>query len=197
MDYGRPMKPFFIEIQNFWPGQTNSLAFGIFLVELSAPLNPLGILILSLKNPSQETWINPPQKPSTNPKWISKYLAKLNWGSQQGRLFSLPPQINFPISFKPKIAIAKFVWKMQKKKSGIMKNGWEAMPLFLLDDLLIEAGAHKCINKLFMYLYGRDESLSWIKHLGCRMRRLFWSDEPRSVKIGHTVWGHPHWVNLK
>ena len=52
---------------------------------------------------------------------------------------------------------------------------------------LIEAGAHKCINKLFMYLYGRDESLSWIKHLGCRMRRLFWSNEPRSVKIGHTV----------
>ena len=26
-----------------------------------------------------------------------------------------PSQRNFPISFKPKVAIAKFVWKMQKK----------------------------------------------------------------------------------
>ena len=43
----------------------------------------------------------------------------------------------FPIFFKPKVAIAKLVWKMQKK-SGIMKSGSNAMPLFLLDDLLIE-----------------------------------------------------------
>ena len=42
---------------------------------------------------------------------------------------------NFPISFKPKVAIAKLVWKMQKK-SGIMKSGLDAMSLFLLDDLL-------------------------------------------------------------
>ena len=48
---------------------------------------------------------------------------------------TLPSQRNFPISFKPKVAIAKFVWKMQKK-SGIMKSGLDAMPLFLLDDLL-------------------------------------------------------------
>ena len=34
-----------------------------------------------------------------------------------------------------KVDIAKFVWKMQKK-SGIMKSGLDAMPLFLLDDLL-------------------------------------------------------------
>ena len=33
------------------------------------------------------------------------------------------------------VAIAKFTGKMQKK-SGIMKIGLEAMPLFLLDDLL-------------------------------------------------------------
>ena len=33
------------------------------------------------------------------------------------------------------VAIAKFVWKMQKK-SGIMKSGVDAMPLFLLDNLL-------------------------------------------------------------
>ena len=45
-------------------------------------------------------------------------------------------QRNFPIYFKPKVAIAKFVWKMQKK-SGIIKSGLDAMPLFLLDDLLI------------------------------------------------------------
>ena len=56
--------------------------------------------------------------------------------SQLGKLFSLPSQKNFPISFKQKVAIAKFVWKMQKK-SGIMNSGLDGMPLFLLDDLLI------------------------------------------------------------
>ena len=34
-----------------------------------------------------------------------------------------------------KVALAKFIGKMQKK-SGIMKSGLVAMPLFLLDDLL-------------------------------------------------------------
>ena len=53
----------------------------------------------------------------------------------KGRIFSLPSQRNFSISFKPKVAIAKFVLKMQKK-SGIMESGLDAMPLFLLDDLL-------------------------------------------------------------
>ena len=43
---------------------------------------------------------------------------------------------NFPISFKPKVAIAKFIGKMQKKELGIMKSGLDAMPLFLLDNLL-------------------------------------------------------------
>ena len=52
-----------------------------------------------------------------------------------GRTFPLPSQRNFPISFKPKVAKAKFVWKMQKK-SGIMKSGLDAMPLSPLDDLL-------------------------------------------------------------
>ena len=32
-----------------------------------------------------------------------------------GNFFSLPSQRNFPISFKPKAAIAKFIGKMQKK----------------------------------------------------------------------------------
>ena len=70
------------------------------------------------------------------PYWIGYWLlAKLNWDSQLGKLFSLPSQRNFPISFKPKVAIAKFIGKMQKK-SGIMKSGLDAMPLFLLDNLL-------------------------------------------------------------
>ena len=42
-DYGRPMKPFFIEIPNFWAwadkfGQINYAACGVFLVNLSAPI---------------------------------------------------------------------------------------------------------------------------------------------------------------
>jgi hypothetical protein len=40
---------------------------------------------------------------------------KLNRDSQLGRTFSLPSQKNFPISFKLKVAIARFAWKMQKK----------------------------------------------------------------------------------
>ena len=40
------------------------------------------------------------------------------------------------ISFKHKVAIAKFIGKMQKK--SLMKSGLGALPLFLLDDLLIE-----------------------------------------------------------
>ena len=36
-----------------------------------------------------------------------------------------------------KVAIAKFIGKMQKKKSGIMKSGLDTMLLFLPDDMLI------------------------------------------------------------
>ena len=39
----------------------------------------------------------------------------LNWDSQQGRPFSLPSQTNFPIFFRPKVAIAEFLLKMQRK----------------------------------------------------------------------------------
>ena len=42
-------------------------------------------------------------------------LAKLNWDSQLGKLFSQPTQRNFPISFKRKVATAKFIGKMWKK----------------------------------------------------------------------------------
>ena len=38
-------------------------------------------------------------------------------------LFSLPPQRNFPTSFKPKVATAKFLWKIQKK-SGTYYEKW-------------------------------------------------------------------------
>ena len=42
-DYGRPMKPFFIEIPKFWGwgrqiGQINFGAFGVFSADLSAPI---------------------------------------------------------------------------------------------------------------------------------------------------------------
>ena len=62
-------------------------------------------------------------------------LAKVNWDSQLGKLVSLPSQMIFFISFKHKVVIAKFIGKMQKK-SGITKSGLDAMPLFLLYDLL-------------------------------------------------------------
>jgi hypothetical protein len=32
-----------------------------------------------------------------------------------GQTFSLPSQRNYPISFKPKVAIAELFWKMQRK----------------------------------------------------------------------------------
>ena len=39
--------------------------------------------------------------------WLSQFsfaIVLLNWDSQQSRPFSLPSQMNFPISFKPKVA---------------------------------------------------------------------------------------------
>ena len=41
--------------------------------------------------------------------------------SQQGRSFFQPSQKIFPISFKPKVAIAKFIGKMQKKSLVLWK----------------------------------------------------------------------------
>ena len=69
------------------------------------------------------------------PSWLSQF-SFANLRTQQGRPFFLPSQGNFPISFKPKVAIAEFVLKVQKNY-GIMKSGLDTMPLFLLDDLLI------------------------------------------------------------
>ena len=62
-------------------------------------------------------------------------LAKLNWDSQKGRPFSLASQRNFPIFFKPKVAIAEFFWKMQRK-TWYSILGLDAMPLFLKNLLL-------------------------------------------------------------
>jgi hypothetical protein len=47
-----------------------------------------------------------------------------NWDSQQGRPFSLSSQRNFPITFKPKVAIAKFVLKIHKTNLVLWKVGW-------------------------------------------------------------------------
>ena len=64
-----------------------------------------------------------------------KEMGKFLWEGREKVLPCWLSQFSFPISFKPKVAITKFVWKMQKK-SGIMKSGLDAMPLFLLDHLL-------------------------------------------------------------
>ena len=61
--------------------------------------------------------------------------AWLNWDSQQGKPFSLPSQRNFPISFKPKVAIAQFFWKMQRK-TWYSILGVDAIPLSLKNLLL-------------------------------------------------------------
>ena len=67
------------------------------------------------------------------PSWLSQFSkTKLN---QQGRPFSLTSQRNFPISFKPKVAITEFFWKMQRK-TWYSILGVDAMPLSLKNLLL-------------------------------------------------------------
>ena len=73
-------------------------------------------------------------------------LVLLNWDSQQGRPFSLPSQRNFPISFKPKVAIAEFFWKMQRK-TWYSILGVDAMPLSLKNLLLRQGSARKPIGR--------------------------------------------------
>ena len=46
------------------------------------------------------------------PCWLSQFSF-----AKHGRLFSLPSQRNFLISFKPIVAITKFIWELQKKVS--------------------------------------------------------------------------------
>ena len=77
-------------------------------------------------------------------------LVLLNWDSQQGRPFSLPSQRNFPISFKPKVAIAEFFWKMQRK-TWYSILGVDAMPLSLKNLLLSDTIYHAVIiHKTFI-----------------------------------------------
>ena len=62
--------------------------------------------------------------------WLSQFSK-----TKLGKLFSLPSERNFPISFKPKVAIAEFFWKMQKKTwYSILRV--DAMPLSLKNLLL-------------------------------------------------------------
>ena len=46
----------------------------------------------------------------------------LNWDSQLGKKLSLPSQRNFPFSFKPKVAIAKFIGKRLSVKDCFISN---------------------------------------------------------------------------
>ena len=89
-------------------------------------------------------------------------LVFLTWESQQGRPFSLPSQRNFSISFKPKVAIGEFFWKMQRK-TWFSIFGVVDMPLSLKNLLLIEkSGLHS--SKLGF--------LHWICILYSRLRDL-------------------------
>ena len=57
--------------------------------------------------------------------------------SQQGRPFTLTSQRNFPISFTPKVAIAEFFWKIQRK-AWYSILGVDAIP-FSLKKLLLKS----------------------------------------------------------
>ena len=73
-------------------------------------------------------------------------IVLLNWDSQP---FSLSPQRNFPISFKPKVAIAEFFWKMQKKTWNSI-FGADAMPLSLKNLLLINVQTMSKVAQIFV-----------------------------------------------
>ena len=75
-------------------------------------------------------------------QWLPK--AELNWDSQLGKVFSLPLQRNFSIFFKPKVAIAVFFWKMQRK-TWYPILGVDAMPLSLKSLLL------RCCKVIFFF----------------------------------------------
>ena len=73
-----------------------------------------------------------------------KEMGKFLW---EGREKGLPcSQRNFPISFKPKVAIAEFFWKMQRK-TWYSILGVDAMPLSLKNPLLKEVIDDQLIRK--------------------------------------------------
>ena len=55
--------------------------------------------------------------------WEGREKGLPCWLSQFSKTFSLPSQRNFPIFFKPKVAIAEFFWKMQRKTWYIFHFG--------------------------------------------------------------------------
>ena len=56
------------------------------------------------------------------PLWVSQFsFAELR--QPTGQTFPLPSKRNFPISFKPKVAIAEFFWKMQRKTWHVFHFG--------------------------------------------------------------------------
>ena len=68
------------------------------------------------------------------PSWLSQFsFAKLRQPREQ--TFCLPSQRNFPISFKPKVAIAEFFLKIQRK-TWYSILGVDSMPLSLKNLLL-------------------------------------------------------------
>ena len=54
--------------------------------------------------------------------WLSQF-SKTKLRQPAGQTFFPTSQENFPISFKPKVAIAKFIGKMQKKNLVLWKVG--------------------------------------------------------------------------
>ena len=66
--------------------------------------------------------------------WLSQFsVSKLR--QPTGQTFFLTFQRNFPISFKPKVAIPEFFWKTQRK-TWYSISGLDAMPLSLKNMLL-------------------------------------------------------------
>ena len=56
-----------------------------------------------------------PNRPGFESHWLQLILLFFPLKPFLFLRFSLSSQRNFPISFKPKVAIAKFSWKMQRK----------------------------------------------------------------------------------
>ena len=77
---------------------------------------------------------------------------------EMGKLFSLPSQRNFPISFKPKEAIAEFFWKMQRK-TWYSILGLDAMPLSLKNLLLRKNEWFLSSNSWKMGFFERDKTV--------------------------------------
>ena len=82
------------------------------------------------------------------PCWLSQ-LSKTKLRQPTGQNFfpTFPKEFSH---FLQTLAIAKYVWKMQKK-SGIIKSGLDAMPHFLPEDLLKRNQPEFCrISKRFI-----------------------------------------------